>query len=525
MPGPLASPLVDAHTVLVMADIRSWEDLERVLAGGIPEGPTLEYKRELNLDSKSDRLEALKDVSGMGNGGGGTLVYGVEESANGVPSSLHLLSERGLTGRLEDIIRTGIRPLLLMSHQILERDNGYILALAVQRSPLGPYMVEAYDERRYYIRMGTRTVPMGEAQIRDAYALALRAREGRPAVWQQHFLPLRAETASPWLTVSALPEEPLIDLFDPGVFSLDELQLPDEFRLQRDRAGLDSLLAQRRIWAEGIFGEDRYPDRNPTAVFRLHRDGAIGIGAALPERLPMYTTMRKVNAFLFYLAWLWRRIGLRTPLELDIALLNLDRATFVTPLLFPDEERSVRQPAGVPVNQVMLRRYALLPQLCRAAFRHGLVREFGDRLYQAFGLHRAEIMFRGGWLFGSHGGPIGLSLWGAGIWDTESAQKGLVYQGGPVTSPQSPESIAGFLVDGAILDAQGRTLAVVELGSGPGVPDDFVHVGEYDDPRPRAPQGGGEQPRMDRPFSLPKPTGRWSASSLIEALSPPDARR
>jgi predicted HTH transcriptional regulator len=47
----------------------------------IPESLELEYKGRLELGTKDQRREALKDVSAMANTGGGRLLYGVSEVA------------------------------------------------------------------------------------------------------------------------------------------------------------------------------------------------------------------------------------------------------------------------------------------------------------------------------------------------------------------------------------------------------------------------------------------------------------
>jgi predicted HTH transcriptional regulator len=161
----------------------------------------------LSLGPPAERSEAMKDLSGMGNGGGGTLVYGIEEDPKeeGIPIALRPHQDRGLVGVLEDVARSSVRPPLLMQVRPLEGPGGFVLVVEILRSPLGPYMVEAYGDRRYAVRVGSRTVPMTEQQVRDAYALASRARERRGEVWDSHALPMKAATSEAWLTVSVFP--------------------------------------------------------------------------------------------------------------------------------------------------------------------------------------------------------------------------------------------------------------------------------------------------------------------------------
>ena len=104
----------------------------------IPESTSLEYKRELNLSSRTERLEKLKDLTGMGNGGVGTVVYGDEEddaSDLPTPSAVVPLTDRGLASRLRDIVRSGVHPPLLAELNPMDSGCGYVLAVEVQPSP------------------------------------------------------------------------------------------------------------------------------------------------------------------------------------------------------------------------------------------------------------------------------------------------------------------------------------------------------------------------------------------------------
>jgi predicted HTH transcriptional regulator len=185
----------------------SWGEVERLVRNHVPEGPSLEYKRELSLNSKGEKEEVIKDLTAMGNGGGGALVYGIAEDPkhDGVPEVISPLTDRGLIGVLEDIARSAVRPPLLMNLATYDGAGGFVLAVEVLRSPLGPYMIEAYGERRFYIRIGSRSAPMTKQQVRDAYFLAARARDRRDELWGAHSLPIRPTTGEPRLTLSGLP--------------------------------------------------------------------------------------------------------------------------------------------------------------------------------------------------------------------------------------------------------------------------------------------------------------------------------
>jgi hypothetical protein len=107
-----------------------------------------DIKQTLDLTSESQRKELLKDLTGMGNGGGGTVAFGVAERVVGsesVADHVVPLTDRALLGRLRDTIANAVRPTLRWHAGVVEHPGGgYVLIVDVEPSPLGPYMVDAY---------------------------------------------------------------------------------------------------------------------------------------------------------------------------------------------------------------------------------------------------------------------------------------------------------------------------------------------------------------------------------------------
>ena len=132
--------------------INAESDLLGLISARVPEGPSLEYKAMVNVDTREERRELLKDLTGMANGGGGTIVFGLSESAgqDAVPESITPLTDRGTVAMFENVVRSAVRPPLLMRLHSIEVPGGYCLIADVDQSPLGPYMVEAYGEQRFH---------------------------------------------------------------------------------------------------------------------------------------------------------------------------------------------------------------------------------------------------------------------------------------------------------------------------------------------------------------------------------------
>lgn len=68
---------------------------------------------------------------------------------------------------------------------------------------------------------------MSEAEIRDAYDLALRSADRQVARWKERALPLRPQHVDSLVTVSAIPREPAPDILDMRRLELDALRPPD----------------------------------------------------------------------------------------------------------------------------------------------------------------------------------------------------------------------------------------------------------------------------------------------------------
>jgi len=59
--------------------LRSDATFRQIVLDAQEETDTVEFKRELPFKKTSDKTEIAKDVSGMANGSGGVIVYGIED--------------------------------------------------------------------------------------------------------------------------------------------------------------------------------------------------------------------------------------------------------------------------------------------------------------------------------------------------------------------------------------------------------------------------------------------------------------
>jgi hypothetical protein len=131
-------------------------DLAELLAGQVPEGLHIDYKRDLYGAADADKRETLKDISAFANAAGGHLIIGIEEQ-NGIPVSIP-----GIAGtnpddvvlRLEQMARNGLEPRIpgLRMRAIPLASGAVCFVVRIPRSWNPPHRVSAQGANRYWIR-------------------------------------------------------------------------------------------------------------------------------------------------------------------------------------------------------------------------------------------------------------------------------------------------------------------------------------------------------------------------------------
>lgn len=283
-------------------------DLEQLCTERRLEGPRLEFKRQLDLDTPGEKAEARRDAIGMANAGPGPgyIIYGIDEADTGdgstAASALMALNDGSLIERLNNVLDDGGEPPLIFElHRIDTAAGGYYLA------------VELYGRRRphqaadgsYPLRRNLRVRKMTEAEVAEAYRDRFRreqlgemAATPRPDALDEVYarihrglkpaeLALRAEergdTSNPgWFSVLVMPDPPQPDLFDPTQVSDETVRAVTvtdvwhsehplrHFYLQRSLEGLRAQLPPRddvapayllHFWPDGVmeFGDDMEP--------------------------------------------------------------------------------------------------------------------------------------------------------------------------------------------------------------------------------------------------------------------------
>ncbi len=139
------------------------EGIQSLIDNEIKESLILDYKRE--LDTNND--EIAKDISAFANTGGGRIIYGIKE-INNLPTSINMISSKGVRERIENVILTNIQPKLkeydLYSIENPENPSQAIFVVDIPESPDAPHMAK----NRYYIRRKFKSEPMEDLEVKNA---------------------------------------------------------------------------------------------------------------------------------------------------------------------------------------------------------------------------------------------------------------------------------------------------------------------------------------------------------------------
>jgi hypothetical protein len=148
-------------------------DVQSLLDNQTPESRTLDYKRDLSLNTSEEKREFAKDVSALANSDGGFLLYGIEEEG-GLPRSVlgtACPDFDALQLRAESVLRDHVQPRIagVSFGKVEGYSNGAVVVIYVPRSWTGPHMVGTPNQSLFFSRSNSGKFPMDVQQIRSAF--------------------------------------------------------------------------------------------------------------------------------------------------------------------------------------------------------------------------------------------------------------------------------------------------------------------------------------------------------------------
>jgi hypothetical protein len=386
-------------------------DIDALVAGGVGESRTLDYKETLPGGGDEDKKEFLYDASSFANAAGGLIVYGVKEvrdtnnKPTGLPASADGLAATSADAeilRLENILRTGIDPRIPVARfkAIPGFKDGPVLVLRVDQSWAAPHMVIFKNASRFYSRNSAGKYPLDVREIRAAFALSesiperiRRFRDDRlariVAGETPVDIPSRGKFVLHMVPVTAVEPSALVEL---NLDKLGWLAAPhlDFVGLARDQ--------QRRYNLDGALVYDRVilmPNEKPIcrSYAQLFRSGAIEAVAVLdnPTGLDGYLSEKfeslLIQDFRQYLEQV-NLLGIQPPLFVMTTLLGAKGFSLWVPThRYPESVRGAG--ANVPFDRNVM----LLPDLNiedLSALAEDILRPALDALWQAGGWERCH---------------------------------------------------------------------------------------------------------------------------------------
>lgn len=153
-------------------DLIESSDVDALVIDEVPEGKSLDYKRDLPGNADGDKKEFLADISSFANTVGGDLIFGVDEQA-GVPSTIVGVQSPDLDAeirRLDGVISSGIVPRIRHTIRRLEHSSGVdLLLLRVEQSWNGPHRVVFKGHDKFYARSSAGKYALDVGELRDAF--------------------------------------------------------------------------------------------------------------------------------------------------------------------------------------------------------------------------------------------------------------------------------------------------------------------------------------------------------------------
>jgi hypothetical protein len=150
-----------------MLQIKTRQDLERLVNDGVNESLTLDYKQSVALSKEEKKKDELcKDVTAFANAACGQLIFGIEEDKH-APVAVDDGAAPEITKEwIEQVIDSRVRPRIEgLTIRPIQLANGLGFVIDIpQASSRAPHQA---PDKRYYKRQNFQSVAMEDYEVRD----------------------------------------------------------------------------------------------------------------------------------------------------------------------------------------------------------------------------------------------------------------------------------------------------------------------------------------------------------------------
>ncbi len=203
-------------------------EFDRLIDEGVAEHQRLEFKSALPGQTPDDRREFARDVAAMANGGGGLIVFGIEEGENDTAGAITPVELGDQVTRLNQIANSLIEPYLQLTMHTSEVDDGPtgLIVVEVPVSQRRPFAVVEGSRLGYYLRTGRSRHALAEAEVAQMYqsrSVRLRSVETRATALKVDAA-RRLGPGHPALVMVVVPFDSFERLFRPDRATEDEVR-------------------------------------------------------------------------------------------------------------------------------------------------------------------------------------------------------------------------------------------------------------------------------------------------------------
>jgi hypothetical protein len=151
----------------------SIKDIHLLIENGNIENKELEFKKELSLQSDSEKKEFLADISAFLNSSGGYIIFGLDEENGRAKEIIGIHTENidALKNRIDNIIRDGLEPMnsYINIKEILLKENEYVIIIEIPKSWYFPVMVTYQNTSRFYGRNSSGKFQLDYQEIKQRF--------------------------------------------------------------------------------------------------------------------------------------------------------------------------------------------------------------------------------------------------------------------------------------------------------------------------------------------------------------------
>lgn len=304
-------------------------DLQWLIESGIPEGKTLEYKREIPDGSDSGKVKFLRAVTAFANTDGGDLIFGIN-AEDGVAKSLNPLDRSLIDSnlqRLESLIASSTDPRLsgvLLQQVPISTDSAVVVA-RVRRSWNSPHRIMVGNHVHYYARNSAGCYQMDASELRRAFTLsesfadrARNFREKRFAEFSKGNFPVKL-IESGRIAIHAIPLS--------SFFSGNKIQLDQHSEALRNISPPGATSWDFKYNVNGWISYSSDQQNTSRSYTQLYRDGVVEgllpLGDNFSSKKLFYPWHEEqIVEFLSKVLNAFRDIGIIPPIYIGISLLD-----------------------------------------------------------------------------------------------------------------------------------------------------------------------------------------------------------